>query len=80
MNVIKRVCVYCASSAQVDTAYFDATERLATQLVEQGIEVVYGGGGIGLMGKLADTIIEKGGALRALCQILCVMSNGPMGR
>jgi len=61
MNEIKRVCVYCASSAKIDQKYFDATERLGKQLVENQVEVVYGGGAVGLMGKLADTVLEHGG-------------------
>ena len=66
MNSIKRVCVYCASSAQIDKAYFEATQQLAAELVANQIEVVYGGGGIGLMGQLADTIIEKGGRITGI--------------
>jgi uncharacterized protein (TIGR00730 family) len=61
-----KICVYCASSAQIDPAYFDATERLANEFVKAGIEVVYGGGAIGLMGKLADTIIENGGKIKGI--------------
>ena len=61
-----KICVYCASSAQVDQLYFDATERLANELVKAGISVVYGGGGIGLMGKLADTIISRGGTIKGI--------------
>ena len=61
-----RICVYCASSAQIDQSYFDATERLAKEFVKAGIEVVYGGGAIGLMGKLADTIIENGGKIKGI--------------
>jgi uncharacterized protein (TIGR00730 family) len=61
-----RICVYCASSAKVDKSYFDATERLAKEFVNEGIEVVYGGGAIGLMGKLADTVIEKGGRIKGI--------------
>lgn len=66
MNSIKRVCVYCASSARIDTTYFDATKQLASSFVENGIEVVYGGGAIGLMGQLADTVIEKGGRITGI--------------
>ncbi|WKN44518.1 TIGR00730 family Rossman fold protein [Tunicatimonas pelagia] len=61
MNEINRVCVYCASSAKIDQKYFDATERLGKQLVTNQIEVVYGGGAVGLMGKLADTVLEHDG-------------------
>jgi uncharacterized protein (TIGR00730 family) len=58
---IKRVCVYCASSDKVDPVYFDAVALLAEKLVENNIQVVYGGGATGLMGKLADEVIRHGG-------------------
>jgi uncharacterized protein (TIGR00730 family) len=61
-----RICVYCASSARIDQAYFDATEKLAIDFVKNNIAVVYGGGASGLMGKLADTIIEQGGNIKGI--------------
>ncbi len=61
-----RICVYCASSARIDQAYFDATEKLAIDFVKNNIDVVYGGGASGLMGKLADTIIEQGGNIKGI--------------
>lgn len=61
-----RICVYCASSAQIDKAYFDATERLAMEFVKNDVEVVYGGGAIGLMGKLADTILSHRGKIKGV--------------
>lgn len=60
-HMIKRVCVYCASSNQVDPVYFEAAEKLGTLLTDHGVTVVYGGGAVGLMGKLATTVLEKGG-------------------
>jgi len=60
------LCVYCASSALVNQTYFDATKRLAASLVQGQVSVVYGGGGIGLMGALADTIIELGGSIKGI--------------
>jgi uncharacterized protein (TIGR00730 family) len=61
-----RICVYCASSAKIDQAYFNATEKLALEFVRSGIEIVYGGGASGLMGKLADTIIDNGGKIKGI--------------
>ncbi|MGL4594166.1 MAG: TIGR00730 family Rossman fold protein [Thermoguttaceae bacterium] len=58
-----KICVYCASSPKVDAVYFDATARLGKSLVQHGVHVVYGGGGFGLMGKLADTILAEGGTI-----------------
>jgi uncharacterized protein (TIGR00730 family) len=47
----------------VNSVYFDATERLAKELVRNGIGVVYGGGAIGLMGQLANTVLAEGGKI-----------------
>ena len=67
--MIKRVSVYCASSAKVDKVYFDAVEKLAINLVKNNIEVVFGGGALGLMGKLADTVIEHGGKITGIMPV-----------
>jgi len=61
-----KICVYCASSPKIDKSYFEATEKLAKYFVENHIEIVYGGGGIGLMGKLADTVLEHGGKIKGI--------------
>jgi hypothetical protein len=61
-----RICIYCASSAKIDEVYFDATERLAKILVNSGVQVIYGGGGHGLMGKLADTVLAQGGQIKGI--------------
>jgi uncharacterized protein (TIGR00730 family) len=56
-----KVCVFAASSSRIDGCYSEAVSKLGTLLADAGIEVIYGGGGIGLMGKLADAVIESGG-------------------
>ena len=61
-----RICVYCASSAKIDEIYFEATERLAKILVNSGVQVIYGGGGHGLIGKLADTVLAQGGQIKGI--------------
>lgn len=61
--MIKRMCVYCASSAQVHQKYFSATRAIADILAENKIEVVFGGGAQGLMGCLADRMVERGGRI-----------------
>jgi len=59
--MIKKVSVFCASSHKVDSKYFKVAEKLAKVLVQNNITTVYGGGSVGLMGKLADTVLEKNG-------------------
>lgn len=63
MQEIKKVCVYCASSDKIDQKYFEATEIIAKTLVQNNTTVVYGGGAIGLMGKLADTVLAENGRI-----------------
>jgi uncharacterized protein (TIGR00730 family) len=61
-----RICVFCASSAAVDPCYFEATERLAGAFLKEGVDVVYGGGALGLMGRLADVLIAGGGRVKGV--------------
>ena len=60
---MRSVCVFCGSSPGARPAYAEATEELAALLVAQGVGVVYGGGGVGLMGKLADAVLAHGGEI-----------------
>jgi uncharacterized protein (TIGR00730 family) len=57
----RTVCVYCASSRQCDAAYHDAARRLGGTLAGSGFGIVYGGGGGGSMGALADGALARGG-------------------
>ncbi len=57
----RRICVFCGSNLGSNPIYRAAAEQLASLLVQQGIELVYGGGNIGLMGVLADTVLAGGG-------------------
>nr|CAB3500835.1 unnamed protein product [Digitaria exilis] len=56
----RRVCVFCGSSQGKRTSYHDAAIDLAKELVSRGIDLVYGGGGIGLMG-LVSQGVHRGG-------------------
>jgi uncharacterized protein (TIGR00730 family) len=57
----QRLCVFCGSSTGNRPEYGAAAETLGDILVQRGIELVYGGGNIGLMGILADRVLERGG-------------------
>jgi uncharacterized protein (TIGR00730 family) len=61
-----RVSVFCASSNKVDKIYFDAARKLGLLLAKGGIAANFGGGGDGLMGTLADTMMEAGGSVRGI--------------
>jgi uncharacterized protein (TIGR00730 family) len=58
---VKRVCVFSGSSPGADPAYRAAAGDLGHRLAERGIELVYGGAHVGLMGALADAALEGGG-------------------
>ena len=60
---MKRICVFAGSSKGVRTEYQEAARTLGHTLGVRGIGVVYGAGGIGLMGVLADAVLEKGGEI-----------------
>lgn len=56
-----RLCVYCGSAGAVDRRYREAARELGERLAGAGIELVFGGGRIGLMGVLADAVLAAGG-------------------
>jgi uncharacterized protein (TIGR00730 family) len=58
-----RVCIFASSSSRISSSYADAATELGVLLAKAGTEVVFGGGGIGLMGKIADTIIKNNGII-----------------
>jgi uncharacterized protein (TIGR00730 family) len=58
---VRRVCVFCGSSAGARPAYAEATAELARVLVAEGLGLVYGGANVGLMATLADTTLSEGG-------------------
>ena len=61
MNKITSVCVYCASSTKIDSAYFEAARELGTLLGQRHIRLINGAGGIGLMSATADAVLAAGG-------------------
>jgi uncharacterized protein (TIGR00730 family) len=58
---LKRLAVYCGSASGADDSFGDQARATATAMVGQGVDLVYGGGRLGLMGVTADTILELGG-------------------
>ena len=62
MNSMKRICVFCGSSSGNDPVYLEAATKVGEFLVANSIELVFGGGRVGLMGKIADAVMAKGGS------------------
>jgi uncharacterized protein (TIGR00730 family) len=61
MQHVTRLCVYCGSAAGLDPRYQAAARELGEALAKAGIELVFGGGRVGLMGVLADSVLAAGG-------------------
>jgi uncharacterized protein (TIGR00730 family) len=66
MPDIKALCVYCGSSGAVAAPYREAASELGARLASAGIEVVFGGGRVGLMGLLADAALAGGGRVTGI--------------
>ncbi|XP_006348482.1 cytokinin riboside 5'-monophosphate phosphoribohydrolase LOG7-like [Solanum tuberosum] len=56
----KRICVFCGSSSGKKPTYQEAATELGKQLVEKGIDLVYGGGSVGLMGLVSQAVHDGG--------------------
>ena len=61
MGSMRSVCVFCGSNPGRDPLYREAAQSLGRYLAGQGIGLVYGGGRVGLMGAVADAVLEAGG-------------------
>ncbi len=61
MSEIRNVCVYCGSGPGNDPVYASAATIFGRTLAEAGVGLVYGGGGLGLMGIIARAVLEHGG-------------------
>lgn len=58
---MRRVCVFCGSREGTRPSYAEAARLVGKTLARRGIGVVYGGGRVGLMGAVADAVLEEGG-------------------
>ena len=60
------VCVYCGSRHGARPAFTEAARRLGTMLAEAEIRLVYGGGAVGLMGEVAQAVLDQGGRVTGI--------------
>lgn len=58
---MKRVCVYCGSNFGLNPRFRESAVELGNELVNRGIGLVYGGASVGIMGTIADAVLERGG-------------------
>jgi uncharacterized protein (TIGR00730 family) len=59
--MLRRLCVFCGSSPGIQTSYAQVADEMGRLLAERAIELVYGGGNVGLMGRIADACLSRGG-------------------
>ena len=58
---MNKICIFCGANFNGDTLLIEAIEQLAEVMVNQNITLIYGGGKVGIMGLVADAILNKGG-------------------
>jgi len=61
VNNLRRLAVYCGSAPGSTPVFADATRATAKAMTEAGVDLVYGGGKLGLMGIIADSVLDLGG-------------------
>ena len=77
---MKRICVFCGSSPGADPVYLATAEAVGKFLANRGIELVFGGGRVGLMGMVADSAVAAGGrAIGAIPESLAIKEIAHQG-
>jgi len=66
MNTIRSICVYCGSSPGNNDLYMRAGHILGRSIAQAGLELIYGGGGKGIMGAVADGALRAGGKVTGI--------------
>ena len=66
MSKINALCVYCGSSPGTDPAFVSAAQSFGKILAENEVRLVYGGGSVGLMGAVANAVLDHGGAVTGI--------------
>jgi uncharacterized protein (TIGR00730 family) len=66
MSKINAICVYCGSSPGTEPAFIEAARKFGKILAENGVRLIYGGGSVGLMGALAEAVLQHGGEVTGI--------------
>jgi uncharacterized protein (TIGR00730 family) len=78
-RLVSNICVYCGSAQGADPIYEEAARKLGSVMAKAGIGLVYGGGGVGLMGAIASSVLANGGRVTGIIPEFLVGSEGPLG-
>ncbi|MBX9775924.1 MAG: TIGR00730 family Rossman fold protein [Xanthobacteraceae bacterium] len=66
MNTLKAICVYCGSGPGNNPKFVESARAFGAILASNNIRLVYGGGSIGLMGAIADSVVDHGGQVTGI--------------
>jgi uncharacterized protein (TIGR00730 family) len=80
MSQIRRICVYCGSGPGADPAFVAAAQAFGRILADHRIGLVFGGGSIGLMGGLANAVLDHGGQVTGIIPQFLVKRELALGR
>jgi uncharacterized protein (TIGR00730 family) len=75
---IRKICVYCGSGPGTDPAFVEAARAFGAILASNGIELVFGGGSVGMMGEIAKSVIDHGGAVTGVIPEFLVVREQAM--
>lgn len=78
MTSIRNICVYCGSSSGTDPRFTEAAQAFGAILAEHDIRLIYGGGSIGLMGAVANSVLAKGGQITGIIPDFLAGKERPM--
>jgi uncharacterized protein (TIGR00730 family) len=80
MSSIRRVCVYCGSGPGADPAFVAAAQTLGRIFADNRIGLVFGGGSVGLMGAVANAVLDRGGEAIGIIPTFLVNREHALGR
>ena len=80
MNRIRTICVYCGSGPGSNPRYIESAKALGKALAEAGIRLVFGGGSLGLMGALANSVLDHGGMVTGIIPDFLTMRENALTR
>jgi hypothetical protein len=77
MSKINALCVYCGSSPGTDPAFVEAAQHFGKILAGNGVRLIYGGGSVGLMGALAQAVLDNGGTASGIIPEFLTLRERP---
>jgi len=77
-NKIRAICVYCGSGPGTDLAFVEAAQAFGAILAKNGIRLIFGGGSVGMMGAIAKSVLDHGGAVTGVIPDFLVIREHAM--